>query len=280
MEFLARIIVWINIPVNAIGKLFLSPLCGLPGWLSNTIISAFAGILLLVIFKYTSNQQAIGRVRDKVNAHLLSLRLFKDSISATLKAQQQIFKGAMLLLFYAVKPMLFMIVPVALMLAQMGLVYQYRPLVPGEEAVVTMKLKVGPDNLMPDVSIESMPAKVVTGPVRILSRSEICWKIRAEKAGRSLIKFKVADIHVTKELAVGEGFMRVSPERPAWNWGDIILYPQEKPFEPDSVVQSINIVYPEQSSWSLLGIPFWLFFFFIVSMVFALIFKPFLNVRI
>jgi len=280
MNFLAQIISWINTPVNAIGKFLSVPICGLPGWLSNTIISAVTGLVLLILFKYTSNQQAIGRVRDNIKADMLALKLFKDSISVTLRSQGRVFKGAFLLLFHAIRPMLVMIVPVSLLLAQMGLWYQSRPLQPGEETVVTMKLNSNIETPWPRVDIGPTTAVDVTlGPVRVFSNKEIYWKIRAVEGGYHRLIFQVVEQQIDKELAVGDSFMRLSTERPGWHWADILLYPVEKPFAPDSAVQSISIDYPERLSRTS-GTDWWLVYFFIASLVFALLFKPFLKVRI
>ena len=112
MDFFAQIITWINVLTNTLGRFVLAPVGFLPGWLSNTIISAVTGIALLIIFKYTSNQNAIGKVRDGIKANLLALWLFKDSIIVTLQSQGRVFKGAFLLLFHALRPMLVMIIPV------------------------------------------------------------------------------------------------------------------------------------------------------------------------
>jgi uncharacterized membrane protein (DUF106 family) len=280
MSFLAQLVIWINILTNNLGRFLLALIAMLPGWLSNTIVSAVAGVVLLVIFKYTSNQSAIGRVRDNIKAHMLALKLFKDSMAVTLQAQGQVFKGALLLLVHAVRPMAVMIVPVALLLSQMGLWYQFRPLMQGEEAVVKMQLNNNVEKLWPEINVESMPsAEVITGPIRILSKREVYWKIKARENGYHNIMFQVAEDQVEKELAIGEGFMRVSAERPGWRWADILLYPAEKPFSRDSVVQSISIDYPDRLSWA--GVTaWWLIYFFVASMVFAFIFKPFLKVRI
>ncbi len=266
--------------MNALGRFLLAPIAVLPGWLSNTIISAVTGIILLIIFKYTSNQRAIGRVRDDIKANMLALKLFKDSISVTLQAQGRVFRGAFLLLFYAVRPMLVMIVPVSLLLAQMGLWYQYRPLLPGEEAVVTVKLNDNIETPWPIVSIEPTPAAEVTiGPVRVFSKHGIHWKIKAIENGSHGLIFHVDGEQFDKELAVGDGFMRVSIQRPSWHWADILLHPCEKPFDPDSPVRSVSINYPNRLSRTS-GTDWWLIYFFVASLVFALIFKPFLKVRI
>ena len=266
--------------MNALGKFLLAPVGVLPGWLSNTLISAVTGVVLLIIFKYTSNQRAIGWVRDNIKANMLALKLFKDSIVVTLQSQGRVFRGAFLLLLHAIRPMLVMIVPISLLLAQMGLWYQSRPLLPGEETVVTVKLNDNIETPWPVVSIEPTPAaEVMIGPVRVFSKWEISWKIRARENGYHRIVFKVDEQQIEKELAIGDGFMRVSAERPGWYWSDILLQPLERPFGPDSVVQSINIDYPDRLSRTS-GTDCWLIYFFVASMVFAFIFKPFLKVRI
>ncbi|MHC4293731.1 MAG: hypothetical protein ACYSTX_05490 [Planctomycetota bacterium] len=279
-DFLAQLITWINIPVNTVGKFLLAPVGVLPGWLSNTIISAVTGVFLLIIFKYTSNQKAIGRVRDDIKAHMLALKLFKDSLSVTLCAQGHVFKGAFLLLFHAVIPMLIMIVPVCLLLGQLGLWYQSKPLSIGQEALVTIKFSSNAGDAWQNVIIEPTSVIDITaGPTRVYSKKEAYWKIKGYENGCHYIVFHIDGQRFEKELTIGDGFMRVSSQRPGWRWADILLHPQEKPFRTDSIIQSISIEYPERDAITS-GTDFWLVYFFIASMVFALIFKPFLKVKI
>lgn len=280
MNFLAQIIYWLNIPANIAGEFLTAPVSAMPGWFSNMVISGLAGIGLLVLFKYTSNQTAIGRIRDKVNANMLVMKLFKDSMAVTLQAQGRLFRGAFLLLFHAVRPMLVMVVPVCLLLGQLGMWYQFRPLSVGEEAVVSMTLNSKAESPWPQVKIASMPsAEVITGPVKVFSKREIYWKIKASREGYHKIVFQVDDRTVEKTLATGNGFMRVSPKRPGNEWTDILLYPQEKPFEKDSSVYSISIEFPVRQSKTS-GTDWWIVYFFVVSMIFALMFKPLFKVRI
>ena len=162
----------------------------------------------------------------------------------------------------------------------MALWYQSRPLLQGEEAVVTMQLNNNVEKPWPEINVESMPsAEVITGPVRVLSKREVYWKIKARQNGLHRMVFEVRDDLVEKELAIGEGFMCVSAERPGWRWADILLHPAEKPLGPDSVVQSISIDYPDRLSWTS-GTDWWLVYLFFASMVFALISNPFLRVRL
>jgi hypothetical protein len=279
MGTVTQLVVWLNTAANALGGL-LAPIAVLPGWLSATLIAALSGVLLLVVFKYTSNQRAIQRVRDGISADLLTLTLFRDSVEVAFQAQWRLLGGAGRLLLLSLVPIAVMALPVTLLLGQLSLWYQQRPLAVGEEAVVTMKLNGEPDADFPEVSLRSeMAVKDTLGPVRVFSRREVCWKIQARAAGYHRLVFQVGEQTVEKQLAIGDGFMRVSAQRPGWVWSDALAYPLEPPFDPDSPVRFIEVDYPSRSSW-ISGTNWWVVYWFIVSLVAAFCFRRMLNVKV
>ena len=143
-----------------------------------------------------------------------------------------------------------------------------------------MKLNGEIGSAWPNISIDPLcPVETTIGPVQVLSKRQIYWKIKALENGHHHLIFQVNEHQIEKELSVGDDFRRVSFQRPGWQWSDILLHPSEKPFGPDSVVQSISISYPDRLSRTS-GTDWWLAYFFAASMVFALLFKPFLKVRI
>src|SRR5262249_9744205 len=159
-------------------------------------------------------------------------------------------------------PILVMIVPCVLVLAQIALWYQAAPLPVGEETIVTLKLAGEADSPMP--LVELMPTEAVedaSGPVRVFSQREGCWNLRTRQPGYHTLQFRVNGEPVEKELAVGSGFLRVSVVRPGWNWVDVLENPREKPFGPDSPVRSIEIDYPTRSGW-LTGTDYWIAYWF------------------
>jgi hypothetical protein len=301
-DVLAPLGVWLNTIANALGWL-LTPVGVLPGWLSTTLIAAVTGVLLLIVFKYTSNQRAIKRVRDDISANLLALKLYKDSVGVAVRAQGRLLLNAGWLLVLGLLPTAVMFVPVTLALVQLGLWYQQRPLKVGEETLVTVKLNGDAEALLPEVKLEPTRAvKTTVGPVRVFSAREVCWTVKARKKGYHRLVFRVGDRTVEKELAVGGGFMRVSARRPARVLSDVLLNPAEEPFGADSPVRSIEVDYPERSSWtsatdswllcwfsaamtaagwlgSFVGAPAWMIYWFVGSLVAALCFRRVFNVN-
>jgi hypothetical protein len=280
MNVLTQVVVWLNRLADLIGGVLLAPIGLMPGWLSATLVAAVTGVLLLLAFKYTSNQRAIKIVRDDIKANLLALKLFKESTSVALRAQARVLAGAFWLMVYAIVPMLIMVIPVCLILGQLGLWYQARPLRVDEEAVVSIQLNTQDQTAWADTCLQTMDVvKVIAGPIRIPSKSELCWKVKAQKPGYHELGFRVGKATYHKELAIGDDIMRVSQMRPGWNWTDALLHPCEPPFRPDSPVRAIKVDYPERSSWTS-GTDSWVIFWFIASMVAAFGVRPWMNVNI
>jgi hypothetical protein len=277
---LTPIVVRLNDFSNAVGHPLLAPIAWLPGWLSATLVAAVTGVSLLLIFKYTSNQAAIKRVRNDISANVFALKLFKDATPVVLAAQAAMIGGALRLFVLAIVPMLVMMVPVLLLLGQLSLWYQHRPLHVGEEATVAMKLAGNVGDPMPVVAIGETPAaEVITGPVRVPSRREVVWLVKARESGAHRLMLRAGDQEFSKDLAVGDGFMSVSRRRPAWEWSDALLNPAEPAFPPSSPVRWIEVDYPDRPSWTS-GTDGWVIYWFIMSMVAAFCAKSTLKVNI
>jgi hypothetical protein len=306
-DFLGNVVVLLNSGANALGSLALAAIAVMPGWLSATLIAVVTGILLLVAFKYTSNQRALKAVRADMKAQLLALKLFKDSTRVVFRAQGRILWCALKSLVLAVVPLLVVAVPVLLFLGQLALWYQARPLQVGKDEVgITLKLGGGNQyaastvglaappletaplssalalivGTVPEVRLDHSDAiKVTEGPFRVVSKREVDWNIAAQENGYHHLVFRINGMPVDKELAVGDGFMRVSTQRPGWDWWEALLNPAEPPFRPDSPVESIKIKYPERSSWTS-GTDWWFYYWLVVSMIAALCFRRLLNVHL
>ncbi|MEZ6061949.1 MAG: hypothetical protein R3C19_16510 [Planctomycetaceae bacterium] len=277
---ITQIVIWLNTLASAAGSVLLAPVQWLPGWLSSTIIGIVTGVLMLVVFKYTSNQSGIKRTRDAIKANMLALSLFRDNIRVSLRCQAGLLAGAAKLLLFSLVPMAVLTVPMILVLGQMSLWYQARPLAADEESVVTVQLKEDAADAVSTIRMTSTDtATIVTGPVRIPGRHMVCWNLTPAKVGVHELQFDVAGETFTKQFASGRGYEPVSIKRPSRVLGELLMHPREAPFPPDSVVQSIEVTYPDRDGFSS-GTNNWVIYWFIVSMIGAFAAKPFLNVNI
>jgi hypothetical protein len=251
----------------------LDPLWGLAA------VSLVAGVFMLWIFGRTSDQGAILLIRDKIRGNLIGIRLFGDDLGMLFRLQGRIFRQTLTYMRYALFPMVVMLVPVLLILAQLNLRYGPAPLPPGEAAVVKLTLD---DAVTTDreFRLEAPPGVVVETPgVRIPARREVAWRVRAERPGDYELTIHAGDETVVKRLVAGEHW-GVTPALRSASWLDLLLYPGEAPIPARSGVERIEIGYPALSL-SLFGFGVnWLLFFFVASIAFGFAFRRPLGVEI
>jgi hypothetical protein len=286
---LSPVLTWANPVCTALADGVYAVLGVLPIWLSLTLLSAIAGVIMLIAFRYTSNQKAIGRARDDITANLLALKLYKDEIGVAFRSQGRLLGALGRLQWHMLLPVLIMALPLIMGVAQMGLRHQWRPLRPGEEALVTLRLKPDPartheqtlrlyenTTLAPSPGVSEREPGDLVGPVP--GGNALVWRFRAGEPGTHVLKFAVDGETHEKSLVVGEPFQPVSAERPGHAWTAQLLHPREKPLPAKAPVASIEISYPGVESY-IYGADWWVLYFFVVSMAAALIFKPMFKVR-
>jgi len=277
---LAPILGWLFGALDSIcttlGDAMYGVLSPFPPWVGITLISAVTGVLMLIAFRYTSNQEAITRVKDEIKGHLLALKLFKEDLRTVFLSQFALLWAILKLQRYVLTPVLVALLPMLLLLAQMGVRYQWRPVHEGESVVVKMTVDTGKVDEN-EITLSSHPGvEVAAGPVP--GGGVVAWRLTGKEAGRHTLVFDVGGDRVEKEIVVGDGFERVSALRPRENWVDRMLHPVERPLPTGGPVESIEITYPSVDSY-VCGADWWILYFFVVSMAVALVFKPVFNVK-
>jgi len=279
MNAAASVIAALNTVSNALFTLVFAPVDRLPGWLSITLISAVLGVVIFVIFMYTANRRAFSAIVDAITASILAVFLFRDNIGVTMRSEARLLVCSVKLLWYSLFPVLIMSLPLMFVLAQMGAWYQFRAPVPGMETVqVKLQLQEQPGEWPAISLVENAAVRVVNGPVRLFSRTEVYWELAPLESGTHELSFKIGGQAYTKTFSAGAGFARLSPVRPgASALFDMLLFPLEKPL-PGGDVRSIQIDYPDRIS-KIYGTDWWILYFCIISMIFALLSKPFIKIR-
>ena len=281
MAILTQIVAWLNLAANAVGGILLAPLSFLPDWIAFLLLGTATGVVMLIAYKFTSNQRAIKKVRDDIKANMLALKLFKDNGPVILRAQGRLLRGAAMLLLLSIVPMLVMFIPLTLVLTQLSLWQQSRPLAVGEEAVLLIKLRGAGETSWPTVTLDpNQNIEILTGPVVIKSKREMVWKLAAKKPGRHRLIFHAEDQEIDKELVIGQERHRVSAMRPGWSWTDMVVHPGETPLEANSPIQAMEINYDRRWSWSFFGLEPWILYWFLAAMVSAFCLRKRLGVHL
>ena len=243
----------------------LSPLVGLTLW------SVLFGVGMLVVLKYTSNQEKLDAVKRKIHAGLFEIRLFNDDLRAILRAQWDILRHNVSYLGLWLVPLLIMTVPLILIVGQLHFHYGYRGFEPGEQTLFTVELKQDMGS-KPAAKLDvPQGVRIDAGPVWIPSKRELSWRLEAEAQGDYEVTFELDGMRYEKNFQATDVIARRSPVRPAATFLDQLLYPAEAPLPAEGAVQSISMTYPPAdagiSGWD--NELTWMLVFIVVSIIAA-----------
>ncbi len=142
----------INAILNRTFDLLLAPFAGTSPWPGMIVVSALAGILILLIFKYTSNQNTLKRKKNRALARILEFLLFKDDLIVTLGAFNRVMVANVKYLGQVLIPLGVSLVPLVLVLVQLNAWFSVRALqqdsyffvgVTGNEANIEVRRQPG-----------------------------------------------------------------------------------------------------------------------------------------
>ena len=264
------------LPALAAFKLFLfsSPLAIV------VVFSIVIGLLMIVLFGYTSNQKAIKLAKDQLKAHLLAVRLFQDQLHVVMGSYGRILRGTGRYLKLAFMPLLYVIIPITFLIVQLD---RYLGLtgIPAN-APFLLTVHVSNSDVLNDVALELPPEVMMTAPpVHAPAAHEIIWRLAASKEGAYGVKLAAAGQSVTKTLNVSSEVVRVSPVRLRGQFWERVFSSTEDVIPDISPIESIAIDYPERNI-DLYGYYEinWIWLFFILSMIAGFIFKEILGIQV
>ncbi|MEW5944820.1 MAG: hypothetical protein AB1742_01345 [bacterium] len=209
-----------------------------------TAVSALSGAALLLVFKKTSNQGRIAEIRDRIRGLLLEIRIFRHDLGVVFRAQRGILLQTLVYMRYSLSPLAFIAPPVAVILIHLTPYYGYRPLMPGETAVISMKVDAGAALTAADVKLTVPDGLRVDAPFfRASDMGEIAWRLTVEAPGRYEVGISVGGAVLAKEVVAGAGVMKVSPVRRRGGFWSAFAGGGEPPLPPDGPVESVRIAY-------------------------------------
>jgi hypothetical protein len=251
----------------------LPPLAGL------LLVSLATSAVMLLVVARTSNQPGMAATKRAMHAGLFEIRLFNDDLVAILRALGEVLKQNGRYLLLSLVPLLWMIVPLVLVIAQLQAFYGYAGLGVGHPVLVKAERRpeagvaaTGRGGSGAGPALEAPPEiRVETAAVQLVGSNEVLWRIVATAPGAFTLTVRDGARTATKTVLVSDAVARRSPMRVSPGLIDQLLYPSEPLLEDESPVTSIIVAYPEPGI-DVLGVGVhWMILFFVVSMAGAFV---------
>lgn len=242
-------------------------------------ISVIIGFLMVVVFRYTSDQKAIHIAKDHLKAHLLALRLFQDQIPVVIRSYGRILLATGRYLRLAFMPLLFVSVPLILLLAQIDRYLGSTPFETGRPFLVSARFS-GADPLG-DAALELPTGLAITAPaVHVPAENEVVWRVVAEREGSFVVNVLNSAQASGKQIVIGSGMPRLSAVRLGAPWWKRLLYSAEPALPQGNPVQAIEVQYPSRDI-AFAGLEWnWIWLFFVLSLAAGFLFKSILGIEI
>lgn len=255
-------------------SLFTSPLAIV------VVFSIVIGLLMIVLFGYTSNQKAIGIAKDQLKAHLLAVRLFQDQLHVVMGSYGRILRGTGRYLKLAFMPLLYVIIPITFLIVQLDRFLGSTPVPTNAPFLLTVHSAA--NETQSEVSLELPPEIGMTAPpVHIPSENEIVWRLIGTKDGQFDLKIRNGGQIAVKSLSVGSDVTRLSPVRLRRHFWERVFSSAEPALPGNSSIESITVNYPERNIGLVAGYEMnWIWLFFILSMIAGFIFKEILGIQV
>jgi len=257
------------------GLLF--PFRTMPPLVGLVVVSVLASMGMLLVYKATSNQRKLAAVKDQITAGLFEIRLFNDDLRALFRSQFEILRNNFTYLGLSLVPMVWLIVPFVLVVAQLHHHYAFGGLEPGKRVLFEValvddwstKVPAGEEG-RPPLSLEVPDGLTADSPpVWIPSLNEVTWRLTPEREGTYAIGVRVGGESYEKSIEVTDRVVRRAPTRFAADFWKLLLYPAESPLPADGALRAVSVGYPP-AVIDVFGVHVdWLVAFLVLSIAFA-----------
>lgn len=280
----------VNRTMDSVFDVLLTPFELMGPEVSLLLVSGVFGILALLAFKQISWQKGIKAAKDRIKGHMIAIRLYQDDLVVVGKSVLSILGRNGQYIGLNAMPFLPLLIPFALVLAQLVVRYGFDPVpvvelpadgsMPRDKNTIQVSFARGAAGTE-DLEIE-YPDGIVPLSKLVVNRSQgkAFQHFAAVRPADGTIRILVGGKPVAeKEIVAGDRRTRsMQPERVAgfWAW----MWPAEDSLS-GSPVERIAFVYPERDLRFLPGgVGGIVLTFLVASMAFGLLILKPLNIQI
>lgn len=247
----------------------LLPLINFNPFLGVLIISLILSLIIVVIYKYATNQIEMKRLKDEQKEFQTKLKSLKDNPTEMMKLQKEAMKKNMDYMKHSLKPTLITFIPILLIFGWMNAHLAFEPIYPDESYSITAQFKTG---------LTGQAELFVDGGTELLSSAQqnisitetdepgtVTWTLKST-AGEHQVTVAIDSTEQSKKIFITT---------------DLIAEPAISLYE-HSDLEQIKINYnplKPAGKLSLLGWkPGWLGWYIIFSLLFSIVLRKLLKV--
>lgn len=244
--------------LNPILDFIFGPLLKLPPFWAILLLSLILSVLIVLIYKWTTNQTLMKQLRDDVKNYQQQMKQQKEDPKKVLEIQKKIMDANIQLMKHSFKPTLITLLPIILIFGWVNAHFAFEPLLPGQPFPITIQTY---DGIQGNVTIEAAPGITVNEQTVALANNQATFTLQGNE-GEYLLTFMINN--KTYEQTV-----LISKER---------AYKEPVKIVRDKTVKTITVGNKKTVVMNLFGWRIgWIGSYIIFSIVFSLAFRRLLK---
>ena len=248
---------------NLLNPIF-SPLLNMHPFLSIFIISLLISLLIIFIYKYTTNQSLMKDLKTEMKELQKEVKQLKDRPQEMMKVQKKAMQTNMKYMTHSLKPMLFTFLPIIIIFGWLNAHMAYLPITPGQQFGVDAFFREGVTGDV-ELSFEPEGITAISNLTQTIKDKKVSWLLKGEE-GNYLLGVKYGEDEETKPLLINYGRLYEPVEKKISKKGLTKIRVNNAPLKP---LGGLSIF-----GWR----PGWLGVYIILSIVFSMSLRKILKI--
>ena len=189
---------------------FFKPLLNLPQPWGIFIISFIATLLILLVYKFMSDQEAMKRLKQEAKDIQGRIKEIKEDPAKIMELQKGAMEKQMQLMRHSFKPMLLTFIPIIIIFGWLQVNMVYDPIMPGQEFNTTVELLEGSGGEITLIVPEGV--ELLEKGTKKIENEMASWRLKG-KAGEYLLEYQYNDAEYTKDVLITSNGGYVDPTK-------------------------------------------------------------------
>ena len=176
-----------------------SPLLKIPALLAVVIMSIIASLIVILVYKYTTDQDLMKRLKDEIKEFQKEMKELKQHPEKMMQVQKKAMQTNMKYMAQSMKATLITFIPVILIFSWMSSNFAYEPIIPNQEFTTSAIFEKG---FLGQIEIVAPTGIKINGDaVKKIEGQEASWLLKGTK-GEYLLEYKVNGNSYTQQVLI------------------------------------------------------------------------------
>ncbi len=176
------------------------PLMELKPFYAIAIVSLGITLLITLIYKFTTDQNEMKRLKADMKKHQAEIKKNKDDPEKMMSLNKKAMESNMKYMKHSMKSTLYTMIPIIIIFGYLNLHMGYFPIMPGEQFSTTVEFR---DGVNGEIELLNNNLEYLNGQVQQIENGLATWQLKGD-AGEYILQYEFSGRTYDQELLITE----------------------------------------------------------------------------